>query len=491
MHTRRDQVQAHLFTLSRVTAGLIRAEPDARETPMRRFTLGAVAGTALGAVALGGLVAFGFISPGVTNSFKKEGTLVIEKETGTRYVFLSGALHPVLNETSALLITGGKKTNTRTSRFSSTSGGPVTVGAKSLKDTPKGLPLGIVGAPDDLPDAKNLDRRPWNICSATRKEADGTTSKLVTAYLGGAGAGITVLDENQTMVVRGEAGGAFLAWMDRKLKVPAESTLTGLGYADVVSFDVKDAWLNSLPSGTDLTPPQAPGRGRPGPPVGGRPSVIGQVYRDPTGASYLLLQDGLTPLTQTETALVLADPGTAAAYRGTTVLPIDIGTAAVSSAPRSQRPLKATGLPVTPPQAIGTGNVGTRVPCYRVGPADSGGSKVEAAFRTNTPANMVKPAAGVPRPTGADAALIADRVVVAPGSGMLVREETTAAEAAPRIWLVTELGVKYRLASDQTAKLLGYDTTKAVPVPTSVLGLVPSGPVLDEAAAKTPLTTNP
>lgn len=40
MQNRKDQVQAHQFVVARLTAGLLRADPDAPETPLRRTNRG-------------------------------------------------------------------------------------------------------------------------------------------------------------------------------------------------------------------------------------------------------------------------------------------------------------------------------------------------------------------------------------------------------------------------------------------------------------------
>ncbi|MFD3998604.1 type VII secretion protein EccB [Streptomyces sp. NPDC058583] len=491
MHTRRDQVQAHLFTLSRVTAGLIRAEPDAAETPMQRFTLGAVAGTAVGALALGGLMAFGFISPGITNNFKKQGTIVLEKETGTRYVFLDGALHPVLNHTSAILISGKAPNQSRGGVLRGNQG-ITSVSSKSLKDVPKGPPVGIVGAPDFLPEAKRLDRGSWSVCSASVRQPDGTDKKTVTAYLGGAGEGVTELNDKQTRLVKGDDGTSYLSWLDRKLKVSSQAALIGLGYGDATAFGVKDSWLNSLPSGSDLKGLDVPGRGTAGPPIGGRATVVGQVYRDPGGETFLLMADGLSPLTQTEAALVLADPESQKAYPGGQVVPLELATSAVAAAPRSARDPKLTGFPQVLPEAIANGATGVRVPCYRIlpGAGDNGTAALRAAFRETPPDSVTKGLPGVARPVP-PGGLVADRVVVPPGSGMLVREEAPVGEAAPKLYLITDVGQKFQLSTPELARKLGYDETKAVPMPAGVLALVPNGPVLDEAAARTPLAANP
>lgn len=44
MQSRRDQVQAHLFVMSRLASGMLRAEPDAPDTPAAAPPVGRWAG---------------------------------------------------------------------------------------------------------------------------------------------------------------------------------------------------------------------------------------------------------------------------------------------------------------------------------------------------------------------------------------------------------------------------------------------------------------
>ncbi|WP_051969201.1 type VII secretion protein EccB [Kitasatospora azatica] len=61
------------------------------------------------------------------------------------------------------------------------------------------------------------------------------------------------------------------------------------------------------------------------------------------------------------------------------------------------------------------------------------------------------------------------------------------------LYLITDLGIKFPLASADVAKTLGYTGTTALPVPTELLALLPTGPSLDPAAASAtlPLPTAP
>ncbi|MFF3371496.1 type VII secretion protein EccB [Streptomyces sp. NPDC002680] len=484
MQTRRDQVQAHLFTLSRITAGLTRGEPDAPETPMRRFSLGTMAGAMLGVVALGGFAAFGFISPGSSKAFQKEGTLVVVKETGSRYLFLSGALHPVTNYSSALLITGKNSLK------------PQTVTTKAIQDVQRGPTVGIVGAPEGLPAARSLDRDAWAVCSAETDDGQGGTTPVVTAYVGGRPEGLRDLGDDQALSVRAPDGTSFLAWTDRRFAAPNRNALTALGFANVAAFPVGNAWLNSLAAGPDLTQTDVPGRGEPGVTVGGLATRIGQVLQDDTNGNFFLVWgEGITPLTRTEATLVLGDPRTAPAYPDGNPVAIEANSAAIAQTALTDRKLNEAGLPPNPPTPVGDPGTGSTLPCVRIKPGagTNGEATVRVAVRESADGTGSPPQAGLQRPAtpAADGGTLADRVVVPAGRGVLAREQSTAGDTSPTLFLITDSGVKYPLATPDVAKTLGYDTASAVPVPSQVLALVPTGPVLDPDAAKRPLAADP
>ena len=251
MQNRRDQVQAHTFVVGRLVSAMLRAEPDSPISPLRRYVVGTICGVLLGALALVGCGIYGFISPGGATSWRKSGVLVVEKETGARYVYVGGQLRPVLNYTSARLILGGEPTIVRVSRT-------------SLSGTPHGLPVGIDSAPDFLPDVSRLDGTQWQVCSALREDTTGADRPFVTLWIGATPAGRS-LGTDEGLLVRAPDNHAYLAWNNRRLSVPMPATLSALGYAAEQQHRVGWAWLNALPSGPDLSAADVPGRGQPGP----------------------------------------------------------------------------------------------------------------------------------------------------------------------------------------------------------------------------------
>jgi hypothetical protein len=107
MQTQRDHVHAHQFQMARMSSALMLGDPSMAENPMRRTSLGLVAGVVISLLAVVAFGVYGWIVPGGKTSWRKAGAIIVEKETGTRYVFLNGTLYPTLNMASAMIITGG------------------------------------------------------------------------------------------------------------------------------------------------------------------------------------------------------------------------------------------------------------------------------------------------------------------------------------------------------------------------------------------------
>src|SRR5260370_4359724 len=139
MHSRRDQIQAHTFLVGRLVSALLQGEPDLAVPPTRRTPFGLVIGLLRAAVAVGGVAVLAILAPAGATGWRKPGTLIVEKQTGTRLVLLAGRLRPVLNFASARLLLGSTLTVD-------------SVPSASLAGVPRGTAIGIVGAPDTLPD---------------------------------------------------------------------------------------------------------------------------------------------------------------------------------------------------------------------------------------------------------------------------------------------------------------------------------------------------
>jgi hypothetical protein len=86
-------------------------------------------------------------------------------------------------------------------------------------------------------------------------------------------------------------------------------------------------------------------------------------------------------------------------------------------------------------------------------------------------------------PTGG---LLADRVLVASGRAVLAQAVPTPEATGGSFHLVTDQGIRYPLAAPEVARMLGYNHTAAVRLPSTLLDRLPAGPALDPVAAARP-----
>ena len=103
MQTQRDHVHAYQFMVTRMTSALVLADPSAHDPPARRTRSGLLTGLVIGIVVMVGFGIYGFVKPGGSEDWRRPGAILVEKETGTRYVFLDGQLRPVLNDATERL----------------------------------------------------------------------------------------------------------------------------------------------------------------------------------------------------------------------------------------------------------------------------------------------------------------------------------------------------------------------------------------------------
>ncbi|MCG6495625.1 type VII secretion protein EccB [Kitasatospora sp. A2-31] len=452
MQTRRDHVQSYQFAVGRLASALVGGDPGQGDSPTRRSAFGTVLGAGVAVLLCGGFAVSGLLSPSAGTAWRKNGAVVVEKETGNRYVYLDGELHPARNQASALLLAAGPGT-------------PESVSAGALAGTPRGVPVGIPDAPDAVPAASRLLSGSWARCLRTDVTGARPPGGAASESAGGKGPGgdarngaavgqglvfgaaaeaLPALAADRAVLVAGPDGARHLLAGGTKYPVPADSALIALGLDDRPAVPAPADWLAAVPTGLPLTADPVPGAGAPAGTVAGQGTVTGQLFRTgpgPDAHHYVQRADGLAPVGATEFALLAAVPGAAAPR---TVAPADIAAAPVS-ADRSLLNRLPAVLGLRAPDA------GTL--CLRTAP---GG----AAVAVLAPVGL--------RP-----------VVMPPGSGLVA----TAPGGGP-VYLITEQGTRYPVADADAARALGLgDTHRAVVLPADVLALLPEGPALSRAAA--------
>lgn len=462
MWSRSEQVQAYRFLTRRIGSAVLSGEPETNELPMRRFALAVFGSAVLAALVFAGFAVYGLLRPASRQPVAN--TIIVERETGAKYLFLQGLLHPVLNWTSARLILAQAKPPVRT------------MSQSSLRDVPRGRPVGIPNAPDALPARNGLVGLPVSVCSAPRSAASVEPASHV--LVGRVPAGGAPVDAGKGLLVSIDDDGAqrYLLWRGHRLRIRDNATLAALGWAAVRPARVGVGFLNAVPPGPDLAPPKVPGAGSTARvQVAGDEAEVGDLFRA-ADQFYVMLRDGLSPVG--ETAARLLEAG------GTPVADItaqDAGRVLVKTA------VEPPDFPTDVPAAKGA-DERFAVACavYRAA-GDAAQAATIETFATVDGGLTLSPEQTAPAPAGTDGVLTADRVTLPGGRAALVSAATPPGSTAPgAVYLLTDQGLKHPLPAANAGQIqgfLGYEGVRPVPVPPIVLALIPTATVLDPEAA--------
>ncbi|MDN3359713.1 type VII secretion protein EccB [Actinomadura sp. DC4] len=474
MQTRRDLYQAHRLMMQRIGMALLAGEPDMPEPPTRRLTVSIFAGMMIGVLVVAGFGVWGLLSPGGATGLDAAGTLIIEKETGTKYVYSQQdkKLYPVANYASARLILNTAQVNRKL------------VSQSSLNKFTRGAPVGILGAPDSLPDSSHQVTGPWSVCVHSADNGTGGTRSYASLVVGSQVGG-HALGDGQAVVVHG-AGGSWVVWRNQRMKLPDTEVrpLSGTDHPTEVSA----TWLNAVPPGPDFSPPPVPNRGDEVTGPDGGKAAIGTFYivRTVGGTDrwYVLLSDGLAPIKQTEGVLLQNDPDSQKAYKGQQVRPIPLNAAAANAAQRSTSKVSKDGLPDQMPK-IGSYDAATPL-CVVYADAGSGSGAARVAVGGTVPT----PAVGASSSGSGAAGGVVDQVVLPSGDGALLGllPAPNQAKSISSYSILTDQGLRFAVPSADIAGKLGFDVKKVAPVPGNLLHLIPEGPALDPQQALKPLS---
>ncbi|SCL27834.1 type VII secretion protein EccB [Micromonospora rhizosphaerae] len=457
MPSRQDQLHSYQFTVQRAVAALVMRETDPVQSPFRRLAGAGLASMLVAVIGLGGFALYGLFAGG-GSSWRDSTAVIVEKESGARFVYREQKLHPVLNYASALLIIGADRSKT------------VLVSRRSIEGVPRGLPLGIADAPDSLPAPGRLSTAPWTVCSVAATEAVRTEPR--SALLIGPGAtGGRPLGE-QGVLLRHPDGSLHLLWHNRRylLRDP-DRVLAALAATRERAVPVAPALLNTVPAGADLAPPPVRDLGDRSARVAG--AAIGDVYlvRNSGGARQYAVaeRDGLAGVTELQASLLLARTGQGEPE------PITLGRfAAVPKLP-DLVPTGPTAPPASPPRLA---TVDGGAVCARVGD-DTGVRDVRLGA---TPPDLTAAPGTVP--PADQGGMLADQVVVEPGRGAVVESAAAPGAFGGAVSVVTDLGRRYVLAGREVLGMLGYSDVRPVRLPAGLVSLVPAGSPLDPAAAR-------
>lgn len=460
MRTRRDQVQAYRFVTRRIVSALLSGDPETTNLPMRRLGLAVIGSVVAAAVVLGGVGAYGQLTGNAAPL--EANTLVIERETGATYVYVDGLLHPTLNYASARLILNEANPAART------------MSQASIADRPRGRTVGIVGAPDALPDRKSLIGLPWSVCDVP-DPADprrSTTHVVIDRPLSG---GVPLGDRAVLVTVD---GGRYLLTGDARLQIAGGDQATAaLRMAGAPTVTVGAQLLNAVPAGPVLREPDIEGEGEASRlTVGDGPARVGDVFRA-AEQHYVLTREGLAAIGEVTALLLLRDGG-----RVTDITPDQAGRLLTRD---RVEPEDATGAAGAAPGPDGPDGALRHLP---EGAADGPPTTTLEVF-DRVPAELNSPATPV-RQGARDVVRTAEQVLLPGGKGVLVQAAPGAGEGGAgtpgsTVYLIGAQGVRYPLGtrSGDALTALGYGGVTPLAVPASLLSLVPTGPTLEREDA--------
>ncbi|MDP4506634.1 type VII secretion protein EccB [Nonomuraea turcica] len=468
MQTKKDLYQAHRLMQQRLGMALLQAEPDVPESPMRRQNVATFGGILVGVLVMAVFGIWGLVKPGNATKLTDPGQLLVEEESGAKFVYSQQRqrLLPVANYVSARLVLDGGEIMTRS------------VTAASLAGFTRGPLIGISGAPDSLPVKEKLVKAPWSVCVADGPDNAGGR-RPYTTLVGGTDVGGKPVGTSAMVVSDGQQN--WVIWGDRRMRVGEP----GVRALNAQPRKVPTAWLTALPAGHDFKGPDVANRGKKVR-TGGQATaaIVGQVFTVPalpgTAARwYVLLDDGLAPITAVQARLLLEDPASKKAYGNRPVQPIQIDAASANAAPSRQNVMDTT-LPTAMPNVITVPGSVPLCSVYANTMAGSVAAKVTVGSRI-----------AIPSPANAGVQNRFDQVLLPPGSavvaGVLPGEGQLGAVAGT-LSLISDQGVRYPVPSADVLTKLGYDAADIAPVPASIMHSIPQGPALDPAAAMVPLT---
>lgn len=469
MASKRDQLQAYQFLVQRVVSALITRETDPEQPPFRRPGVAAIGSIVLAVLILAGFGVFGLLVPGGKTAWQDGKSVILEKETGTRFVYLNGRLHPVMNFASALLALGNNAEVKRVSR-------------RSLADTPRGPMIGIPGAPDSLPDRKQLLGGGWSMCSEPVPDATGSMVDESVLMVGTGPAGGRQVGDSAVLVREQESQNQYLIWRGhRHLVRRSEASIVIPALQSVPWATIGAEVLDALPAGDPITPIRLPKIGAVSQAIPGyRGLKIGMLlYSDTSGGRqhYLVERARLRPISPLQHDIQRSFGPTAEAYGGRQPTGVPIGLLAIGKARIAGVPPEVPGrMPRRRPAFVGTRGDGSALcATYRPGAAIPT-LGVDGGLPDPDPMTATAGRAGQGIP-------LADRVVVPPGTAALVEAMPSATAPSGAIGIVTDLGIHHPVPAAQTLNAFGYGDAPRVRLPAGLVARIPNASALDHDAA--------
>ena len=390
MQSRRDLFQAHRLMTRRASLALLRGEPDVPDQPLRRLNVAVFSGVFVAVIVTGLFFILGLLGHGSSSIQNTPGMLVIDKQTGTPFVFCEGRkLCPVVNYASARLALGNSPLNQQT------------VDQSALTKFPRGPEIGIPGLPQPLPASSLLVRQPWSVCTQTTSSPFGT--QVITALVGGTSIGGRPL-WNSALVVTAQ-NQDWVIWNGQRMAVQ-KAGIVALAAPAIPPVPVRRSGSTPSRRGRRSPLPTIADAGATVTGPTGAPVKVGQVYlvNATSGAQYyVMLRNGLAQISQMQAQLLFTEPG--APPKATLALSQVSGHLSSTSVPGG-------GLPTSVPAVVTPAATAPLCMVYSGGGTAVTGTALAGQVETGGTVPSGGVATGVPADVG--------QITLPPGAGALV-----------------------------------------------------------------------
>jgi type VII secretion protein EccB len=409
---------------------LLGADVHADDDSPRAQWLSLVIGAGVAAVAVALCTVMAVLRPASTWG---DAGIVVVRGSGALYVRVDDLVHPVLNLTSARLITGSQDA-------------PRQVTEAALDGAARGVLLGIPGAPAEIGEPAADSR--WTVCD-----------RNATTVIAGAPATQPISPEGG-ILVSGPSGTIYLLYGGRRARLDLGDlgVVKALGAESVRPAEVSRALLELVPEVPPISTPPIPGVGASGPSAlpGFAVGDVVQVHGASDTQFYVVLAGGVQRIGQVAADVIRgsgrASSITSVAPASLAALP-ELGVLPVATFPNRITAISGDGQAVCASWRDGTVDLLT------------GPSPLEPA---QTPVQLAQADGAGPR---------TDAVYVPAGRSAYLTDGTPSAAG----WLVTEFGTGFPVADADSARVLGLPAPTVVP--RAVLEALPRGPALSRSAA--------
>lgn len=457
MANKKDLQDAQNYSQARLITAFTSGMPDGKELTPKKGLTPVMVSIGLTAIMVLISVFYGIISPGLPSDWSNN-KLIVGKDTASRFISVNGVLHPVINTTSARLLIPSDEYRV------------ITVDDNELEGIPIGSSVGIVGAPDILPNRSRLVSKFLVSCLDTER---ASTNNLITND-----AVTTPASRNEAMLVNVDGIG-FLIVNGLRHRLPQEglirdAVLRILGVGQLTLDNAPKApvqWLDLFAGGSDLGVLDVRGKGTEVA-VGGTSYTVGSLIADPSNdnTKYVVLADGtLSPLNGM--ALEMYQLSLGAGAQTITMTAQEQQQAGFRNATDSIVPDDWPDGQLTP---MNSGN-GT---CAALEPSK---------FQTDTTHNA---AAGITLATISDDKNRPQRTdsgtTIINGSGALLRTVDSAGGTTGALYMVDGTGVAYPVPDDteETLKRLGFTKNDVTAIPRSWINVFSAGVALSSNSAE-------